>query len=57
MNAKLQHVDDLGSDGHSEAYAYAEVQSDVERAVELSVGSDDRMTLYLNGQKVHEDLG
>jgi putative heme-binding domain-containing protein len=49
-------VVDLGSDSRSEAYAYAEVQSDAERTVELRVGSDDRMTLYVNGQKVHEDL-
>jgi putative heme-binding domain-containing protein len=50
-------VIDLGSDSRSEAYAYAEVMSDVERAVELRVGSDDRMTLYVNGQKVHDDRG
>ena len=50
-------VVDLGSDSRSEAYAYAEVQSDVARPVELRVGSDDRMTLYLNGMKVHDDRG
>jgi putative heme-binding domain-containing protein len=47
---------DLGSDSRSEAYAFAEIKSDVERPVQFRVGSDDRMTLYLNGQKIHEDL-
>jgi putative heme-binding domain-containing protein len=49
-------VVDLGSEGHSEAYAYAELKADVERHVEFRVGSDDRLTLYVNGQKIHEDL-
>jgi putative heme-binding domain-containing protein len=48
-------VVDLGSAGHSEAYAYAELKSDAERHVEFRVGSDDRLTLYVNGQKIHED--
>jgi len=47
---------DLGSDSHSEAYAFAEIKSDAPRAVQFRVGSDDRMTLYLNGQMIHEDL-
>jgi putative membrane-bound dehydrogenase-like protein len=47
---------DLGSENSSEAYCVAEINSDVQRAVQLLVGSDDRMTLYLNGDKIHEDL-
>ena len=50
-------VVDLGSDSRSEAYAVAELQSDVQRPVEFRVGSDDRMTLYVNGQKIHDDQG
>jgi len=48
---------DLGSENNSEAYCVAEINSDVQRPVQLLVGSDDRMTLYLNGDKIHEDLG
>jgi putative heme-binding domain-containing protein len=48
---------DLGSDSRSEAYAYAQINSAVERPIQFLLGSDDRMTLYLNGQKIHEDLG
>jgi putative membrane-bound dehydrogenase-like protein len=47
---------DLGSDSRSEAYAFAEIKSDAGRAVQFRVGSDDRMTLYLNGRLIHEDL-
>ena len=52
-----ESIVDLGSDSRSEAYAYAEIRSDAARPIELRVGSDDRMTLYLNGTKVHDDQG
>ena len=57
MNARgPDGVVNLGSDSRSEAYAFAEIQSDIERPVEFRVGSDDRLALYVNGKKVHEDL-
>ena len=46
---------DLGSDSRSEAYAVAEITSDVARPVQLLVGSDDRMKLFVNGKLVHDD--
>jgi putative heme-binding domain-containing protein len=49
-------VVDLGSASRSEAYAYAELKSDAERHVEFRVGSDDRLTLFLNGEPVYQDL-
>ena len=47
---------DLGSDGNAVAYAWAAIQSDVDRPVQLLVGSDDSMLLWLNGKQVHQDL-
>jgi putative heme-binding domain-containing protein len=36
------------------AYGYAEFTSDVERDAKLAIGSDDTITVWLNGAKVHE---
>ena len=38
-------------------YAYAEVYSDITQAVILKIGSDDDVTCWVNGQKVHEFVG
>jgi putative membrane-bound dehydrogenase-like protein len=38
------------------AYAATELDSPSERAVEFVAGSDDTMTVWLNGQKIFEDL-
>ena len=38
------------------AYAVTELESPAERAVEFVGGSDDTMTVWLNGQKIFEDL-
>lgn len=38
------------------AYAVAEIVSPEERAVEFMLGSDDGLTLWLNGRKIFEDL-
>ncbi len=38
------------------AYAMAELESPSERAVEFVGGSDDTMTVWLNGKKIFEDL-
>jgi len=40
----------------STAYAVTELESAGERAVEFVAGSDDTMTVWLNGQKIFEDL-
>ena len=39
------------------AYGYAEVESATERDAELLVGSDDTITIWVNGKKVHETQG
>ena len=39
------------------AYAAAELESPAERTVEFVGGSDDTMTVWLNGKKIFEDLG
>jgi putative membrane-bound dehydrogenase-like protein len=39
------------------AYGYAEVTSAADRQTELLVGSDDTITIWVNGQKVHETHG
>jgi putative heme-binding domain-containing protein len=39
------------------AYGYAEIESATDRQTELLVGSDDTITIWLNGQKVHETHG
>lgn len=38
------------------AYAVTEIESASERAVEFIAGSDDTMTVWLNGAKIFEDL-
>lgn len=38
-------------------YAYAEVHSDTTQTVTLKIGSDDDVTCWVNGQKVHEFVG
>lgn len=38
-------------------YAYAEVYSDTTQTVTLKIGSDDDVTCWVNGQKVHEFVG
>jgi putative membrane-bound dehydrogenase-like protein len=40
----------------STAYAVAELDSPAERTVEFVAGSDDTMTVWLNGKKLFEDL-
>ena len=40
----------------STAYAVAELDSPAERTVEFVAGSDDTMTVWLNGKKIFEDL-
>jgi putative membrane-bound dehydrogenase-like protein len=39
------------------AYGYAEIESPADRQTELLVGSDDTITIWVNGQKVHETHG
>jgi putative membrane-bound dehydrogenase-like protein len=39
------------------AYGYAEVTSAADREADLLVGSDDTITIWVNGQKVHETHG
>ncbi len=39
------------------AYGYAEVESSSDRDAELLVGSDDTITIWVNGRKVHETTG
>jgi len=41
----------------STAYAVTELDSPSERTVEFVGGSDDTMTVWLNGKKIFEDLG
>jgi putative membrane-bound dehydrogenase-like protein len=41
----------------STAYAATELESPSERTVEFLGGSDDTMTVWLNGKKIFEDLG
>lgn len=39
------------------AYGYTEINSDSDREARLQLGSDDTITVWLNGVKVHEFLG
>jgi putative membrane-bound dehydrogenase-like protein len=39
------------------AYGYAEVESATNRDAELTAGSDDTITIWVNGKKVHETQG
>jgi putative membrane-bound dehydrogenase-like protein len=39
------------------AYAFAEIDSTTARDATLQVGSDDTITIWLNGQKVHDHQG
>jgi putative membrane-bound dehydrogenase-like protein len=36
------------------AYAYAEIQSPADRAAQMAVGSDDTLTVWLNGKEVYK---
>jgi HEAT repeat protein len=38
------------------AYGYAEINADTPRKAQLAVGSDDTLTVWLNGKKVYEFL-
>lgn len=44
----------FGSEGDVFAFGIAEVQSPVDRKAQLVVGSDDTLTVWLNGQQVYE---
>ena len=41
------------NDSEIAAYAYAEVQSPTDRQAQLAVGSDDTLTVWLNGKQVY----
>lgn len=47
----------VGQRENTGAYAYAEVYSDTEQTVTLKIGSDDDVTCWVNGRKVHEFIG
>jgi len=42
------------SEGELAAYGYAEIQSTQERTAQLAVGSDDTLTVWLNGKQVYD---
>ena len=44
----------LHGDGDQAAFAYAEFESPAERKGEFAVGSDDTLTVWLNGEKVYD---
>ena len=44
----------FGSEGDVFSFGIAEVQSPVERKAQLMVGSDDSLTVWLNGKQVYE---
>jgi HEAT repeat protein len=46
-----------GARENTGGYAYAEVYSDTTQTVTLKIGSDDDVTCWVNGQKVHEFIG
>jgi len=46
-----------GARENTGGYAYAEVYSDTVQTVTLKIGSDDDVTCWVNGQKVHEFIG
>lgn len=46
-----------GARENTGGYAYAEVYSDTAQTVTLKIGSDDDVTCWVNGQKVHEFIG
>lgn len=51
---------DLGKiydNGTQFAFAYAEIQSDSERKAELVAGSDDTLTVWINGSQVYDFSG
>jgi putative heme-binding domain-containing protein len=47
---------DFESKNDATMYAVTTIESESERDIELVAGSDDSLTLWLNGQKVFEDL-
>lgn len=47
----------IGPRENTGAYAYAEVYSDTQQTVTLKIGSDDDVTCWVNGRKVHEFIG
>ncbi len=47
----------VGPRENTGAYALAEVYSDAEQTVTLKIGSDDDVTCWVNGKKVHEFIG
>ncbi len=47
LGRAYSHDDDLS------AYGYAEIQSPVDRAAQMAVGSDDTLTVWVNGKEVY----
>ncbi len=43
-----------GSDDDLAAFGYAEIKSPIERKATFSVGSDDTLTVWINGEKVYD---
>jgi len=56
MNYTLDLQRLIGPKDDCAAYLYAEVASEVPRAVWFKLGSDDEIVVWVNGQKVHEKL-
>ena len=47
LGRTFSHDDDLA------AYGYAEVESPSDRTAQMAVGSDDTLTVWLNGKEVY----
>jgi putative membrane-bound dehydrogenase-like protein len=55
-HAKVDLGNQMSIHDDSTAYAVTELESPAERSVEFVAGSDDTLTVWLNGRKIFEDL-
>ncbi len=57
LNGKVNLLALFSPSTNVAAYGYAEIEADQPRDAQLLVGSDDTLTIWVNGKKVHEFLG
>ncbi|MEZ4764221.1 MAG: hypothetical protein R3C26_13890 [Calditrichia bacterium] len=45
----------IGKNDHATAYAYCSIQSENNEAVQIQIGSDDGVSVWINGENVHRN--
>ena len=51
----IDFFDMIGKNDHATAYAYCSIQSENNEAVQIQIGSDDGVSVWINGENVHRN--